>query len=188
MYKSQIETVLNLDAHSRQVFTGCYAIDELKTRAKSSKSRRWPSSGGRVGGRGRFRRACIINYDESDEPGSHWVAVYNALSSWPTHTSSSSLSSSWSSLSPEFFDPAGLPPLDDRIKCYLLGPNYTYNPNVLQQVQGNACGFYCVYYILQRSRSVSSNDIIEFLSAMTSSRSDYYVKDYIYSQFKPIFN
>ena len=187
MYKTQIETVLKLDAHSRQVFTGCYAIDELATTTTTSRQRRWKNSGGGGDGAGRFQRACIINYDESDEPGSHWVAVYNALSSSrrPTHTS---WSSSASSSSPEFFDPAGLPPLDDRIKCYLLGPNYTYNPNVLQQVQGNACGFYCVYYILQRSRSVSANDIIEFLSAMTSSRSDYYVKDYIYSQFKPVFN
>ena len=130
-------------------------------------------------------RAYVINYDESNEPGSHWVVVYDSLSS----------SSSSSSSSPEFFDPAGLPPLDDRIKVYLLGPDYTYNPNVLQQVQGNACGFYCVYYILQRSRNVSADDIVEFLASLSSSsdvvgssQSDFFVKDFIYSQFKPVFN
>ena len=129
-------------------------------------------------------RAYVINYDESNEPGSHWVVVYDSLSS-----------SSSSSSSPEFFDPAGLPPLDDRIKVYLLGPDYTYNPNVLQQVQGNACGFYCVYYILQRSRNVSADDIVEFLASLSSSsdvvgssQSDFFVKDFIYSQFKPVFN
>ena len=202
MYRSQIETVLKLDAHSRHIFAGCCAIDELATTTtattSSSTDRHWRPhhrrrgggggcsgsgrGGGRRGGGIRQRRAYIINYDESSEPGSHWVAVFNAVPSYLPSSSSSS-----SSL-PEFFDPAGLPPLDGRIKFYLLGANYEYNPNVLQQVQGNACGFYCVYYILQRIRGVSANDIIEFLSAISSSRSDHYVKDFIYSQFKPVFN
>ena len=226
MYKTQIETVLTLDAHARHCFAGCFAIDELASlkpppppppqatlprttttttaamtngqlqkrqhRRRRQRRQRRPQQYDEFQARKSSRssgssqgRAYVINYDESNEPGSHWVVVYDS-------------SSSSSSSSPEFFDPAGLPPLDDRIKAYLLGPDYTYNPNCLQQVQGNACGFYCVYYILQRSRNVSADDIVEFLASLSSSSSsssgagssqgDFFVKDFIYSQFKPVFN
>ena len=244
MYKTQIETVLTLDAYARHCFAGCFAINELASlvppppppppkpsqqatpsrtttttkaaaaamkkgqqqKRQQQQERRWQrrrqqrrpqqqrqqpyddgfrarrtscSGNGSSSSSSSQDRAYVINYDESNEPGSHWVVVYDSLSP--------------SSSSPEFFDPAGLPPLDDRIKTYLLGPDYTYNPNVLQQVQGNACGFYCVYYILQRSRNVSADDIVEFLASLSSSsgagsQSDFYVKDFIYSQFKPVFN
>ena len=238
MYKTQIETVLTLDAYARHCFAGCFAINELasltpqppppslqqatlsrtttttttattaaaaamtkgqlqkrpqqqdrRQQRRPQQQRQQPyddgfrarrTSSSRNGSSSSSQdRAYVINYDESNEPGSHWVVVYDSLSP--------------SSSSPEFFYPAGLPPLDDRIKTYLLGPDYTYNPNVLQQVQGNACGFYCVYYILQRSRNVSADHIVEFLTSLSSSsgagsQSDFYVKDFIYSQFKPVFN
>ena len=226
MYKTQIETVLTLDAHARHCFAGCFAIDELASltshlptplsrttttttttttraagtlqkrqhrRRRRQRQRRPQLHDGFQARRNSLSsqdRAYVINYDKSNEPGSHWVVVYDSLSS---SSSSSSMST------PEFFDPAGLPPLDDRIKVYLLGPDYTYNPNCLQQVHGNACGFYCVYYILQRSRNVSADDIVEFLASLSSSSSssssgagssqgDFFVKDFIYSQFKPVFN
>ena len=57
MYKSQIEAVLGLDAQSRRTFKGVFAIDKLPTKCEKDSS-------------------YVINYDEHDEVGSHWIAVY----------------------------------------------------------------------------------------------------------------
>lgn len=151
MFKSQISTILRLDAQSRNYFRGVFAIDEL------SKQLKQPGAGA----------AYVVNYDERDKPGSHWVGVFRDDQG---HV--------------DFFDSVGLPPLDDRITRYVLGSNYSFNPNQYQQLSGNACGFYVVYFILQRSRHCTANDILEHIDRVNS---DYVVKDYIYSRFKPIF-
>ena len=36
-----------------------------------------------------------------------------------------------------------------------------YNAALMQQLLSNACGFYCVYYILHRARGHSMVDIID---------------------------
>lgn len=107
----------------------------------------------------------VINYDPHDKPGSHWVAVFSFKNSV------------------EFFDSTGNPPLDSRL-CKFVGPSFTYSPYKLQQVLGNACGFYSTYYILQRSRNISSNDILKILTRVNS---DYVVKSYLYRYYKPFF-
>ena len=183
MFKSQISTILRLDAQSRKYFRGVYAIDELNsshvaineqpndqlwltttTTATATASDAAVRSGTAGGG------AFVVNYDESNKPGSHWVGVFRDEQG---HV--------------DFFDSTGLPPLDDRLRCFLLGPNYSYNPNQYQQILGNACGFYVVYFILQRSRHRKADDILEQLSACGVD-SDYFVKDYVYTRYKPIFN
>ena len=146
MFKTQIETILHLDASSREYFRGVYAIDQLPRLASSA--------------------AYVINYDESDEEGSHWVALFNHKGSI------------------DYFDSTGNPPLDIRLQQF-IGDTYSYNPFQLQQVLGNACGFYSTYYILQRSRNKSSNDMLRLL---TRTNSDYIVKKFLYNHYKPIFS
>ena len=107
----------------------------------------------------------VINYDSHDQPGSHWVAVLSQNGCV------------------EYFDSSGQPPLDVRLQTF-VGPDYKFNPFQLQRVMDNSCGFYCVYYILQRSRNCTSNDII---SVLARTNSDYIVKTYVYKYFKPIF-
>ena len=83
MYKSQIQSILQLDSHSKRYFKGVFAIDELP----------WllPMSG------------YVINYDEHNKEGSHWVAVFaNAKTV-------------------EYFDPNGQQPLDKRLSDF-IGP------------------------------------------------------------------
>ena len=151
MYKRQIATILTLDGQTP--FRGVYPMDRLPKRQPG---------------------AYVINMDNHDEPGSHWVAVYDDKKNV------------------EYMDSYGFPPLDQRCLQFVR-LNFSYNSLPLQKPLSNACGFYCVYYILQRSRNVSADDIGEFLASLSSSsgtgsQSDFYVKDFIYSQFKPVFN
>ena len=146
MYKRQIETILRLNSDSKHNFNGVLAMDELpKTRQKGS---------------------YVINLDDHDEPGSHWVAV------WCDNEKV------------EYMDPFGLPPLDDRCLLF-LGGNVRYNTVKMQLLLSNACGFYCVYFVIKRASGLAANSIIETLRRTDS---DYVVKDYVYSRYKPIFN
>ena len=108
--------------------------------------------------------AYIINSDDHDEPGEHWFAVFNDKCV-------------------EYFDSYGLEPLDDRLFDF-LGDNYVYNATYLQQLFSNACGFYCVYYILHRARGHCMDDIIDILKR---SDGDFIVKEFLYRHYKPLF-
>ena len=103
----------------------------------------------------------VINTDEHYRPGEHWIAVYNN----------------------EYFDSFGFPPLDVRIR-HFMGSTIIHNNIPLQQMLSNACGFYCVYYLLERARGRSMEDIIHVLK---HSDSDYIVKNRIYTCYKPLF-
>ena len=143
MYKQQIETILELD--SETTFRGVYAMDTLPTRQMG---------------------AYVINLDNHDEPGSHWVAVYD------------------DGHQVEYMDSYGLPPSDPRCLLF-LGQKFKYNSYALQQPLSNACGFYCIYFLIHRSRGHTANDILDVLSHVDS---DFVVKEFVYSRFKPVFS
>ena len=140
MNSLQIDSILRNDYMTKHIFQGVYAVDVL------------PESC--VG-------MYVINTDEHDQPGQHWVAVYND----------------------EYFDSFGLPPLDQRIKDF-LGYNIIYNKVTLQPILTNACGFYCVYYLLERARGQSMEDIIHVLK---NDDGDFIVKSMIFNRYKPLF-
>ena len=141
MNENQIRAILQCDYMTKDRYGGVYSIDELPI---------WQRG-----------RVYVINTDEQDKPGEHWVAVYDN----------------------EYFDSFGFPPMDKRLIQFL--PKYTYNATPLQRVLSNACGFYCVYYILQRARGNSAKDIIDVLK---HSDSDFIVKHAIYDCYKPLFH
>jgi len=141
MNTHQITAILENDYMTKNMFRGVYPIDQLPL----------------------FQPGMyVINTDEHDEPGQHWLAIYDK----------------------EFFDSYGVPPLDDRIVNF-LGGDYTYNVEPLQLQLSRACGFYCVYYLLHRARGHSAKDIIDILKY---SDSDFVVKRMIYDRYKPLFH
>lgn len=140
MNTGQIDAILRNDYMTKSLFQGVYPIDQL------------PSS---------CNGMYVINTDEHDEPGEHWLAVYNK----------------------EYFDSYGLPPLDRRI-IQFLGSDVMYNTVHLQQLMSNACGFYCVYYLLERARGNSAENIIHILK---NSDSDFIVKEMVYDRYKSLF-
>ena len=60
-----------------------------------------------------------------------------------------------------------------------------YNRVPLQQVLSNACGFYCVFYLIERARGKSFEDIVYILH---HSDSDFVVKSTIYDRYAPVFH
>jgi len=80
----------------------------------------------------------IFNTNSSDKSGKHWLAVYFQ-----------------SRDKGEFFDSYGHPP-----EYFSLDSNLNYNKKRLQSIHSNVCGHYCLYYLLQRCRGVSMDDIV----------------------------
>ena len=143
MNTKQINAILRSDCMTKDLYHGEFAMDCLPNLQPG---------------------AYIINTDDYDEPGEHWLAVYNDDCV-------------------EYFDSYGLVPLDDRLNRF-LGVHYVYNSVKLQQLFSNACGFYCVYYILHRARGYYMNDIINVLKR---SDGDFVVKEFLYRHYKPLF-
>ena len=140
MNTKQISAILKCDSMTKDSFRGVYAIDQLPS---------WEPG------------AYVVNTDEQDKPGEHWVAVFDK----------------------EYFDSYGLPPLDARLIDFLEN-DYEYNNVQLQQPLSTACGFYCVYYILERARDVGAETIINVLK---NSDSDFIVKNMVFDRYKPLF-
>ena len=104
----------------------------------------------------------VINLDKHDQPGSHWVAVHD------------------DGEKVEYFDSFGVPPTCRTF----LGPTAVYSTAHIQPLMSNACGFYCVYFIIQRSCNVPMIDILSLLSRTDS---HFVVKNFLYSRYSCVF-
>ena len=105
-------------------FIGVYAHDQLPNIKMNSGS-------------------AIINYNNHDQGGSHWIAVYNH----------------------EFFDSFGIVPSDInqewmRKSFNVKEGDIKYSSTQIQNNSSVMCGFYCIYYIKARQQGISQYDII----------------------------
>jgi hypothetical protein len=92
---------------------GIFAKDELGTRLDK--------------GRGSF----IINLDDSDGPGTHWVAWKNGV----------------------YFDSYGLPP-----PLAVPRPIEGYNGDAIQSLNSEGCGWFCLYFLSDRPMDIFTTD------------------------------
>ena len=86
----------------------------------------------------------VINTDTKEGPGDHWVAFYISKGN---HC--------------DYFDSAGampIPPiarwLDERVKTV------RYNDQWLQSPTSSVCGQYCIYFLRERARNRTIDDIL----------------------------
>lgn len=95
----------------------------------------------------------IINTDNNDSLGSHWVCMYN------DHRLSHIL----------FFDSLGSAPCSVFYN-FMKKANkpILYNSSILQSLNTVTCGFYCVYILLELNDKVSFYDIIYRLTQQPS--------------------
>lgn len=84
--------------------------------------------------------AYVVNTDEHDKPGKHWVAIYVTRRRT------------------EYFDSYGLPPQDKRLVEFM--GDYYYNTRMLQGPFSTFCGHYCIYFLSKRVNGSSANKII----------------------------
>lgn len=150
MYRNQLISILKNDPFTKDVFQDVYPIDLLPEKVE------------------RFPAAIIANTDESNEDGEHWVTFY-----FPNRYIG------------EFFDSYGNAAYDLDYRFYNFmnticrkRSKFYYNTKILQGPSSKVCGHYCLYYILNRSRGLTANSIIEQFG-MDNVYNDFIVKDII---------
>ena len=87
--------------------------------------------------------SCIVNLqDYFAGSGTHWVCVYN-------------------SDNVEYFDSFGLVPPNEVVKYMrTANKNIVYNDAQLQNINSILCGYYCLYYIMQRNNGRAANEVL----------------------------
>jgi hypothetical protein len=111
------------------------------------------------------QRPCglIINIDKSDEPGSHWVAIYldGAMG--------------------EYFDSFGRMPEHTEIIHFLrlqCPGGIRYNSIELQSRSSIVCGHHCIFYLRMRFNGQSFPTTLNFLSQNNPIFNDFMVSVY----------
>lgn len=96
--------------------------------------------------------AIIANTDDSNQPGSHWVAMYADQEGNGT-----------------YFDSYGVPPRDCRFtRCFRRNcRSYKYNHTQLQSYTTSVCGHYCVVVLHWLSSGLS---LLSFLQKFSNDR------------------
>jgi hypothetical protein len=86
----------------------------------------------------------IINLDKIANSGTHWVCAY--------HDGGDTV---------EYFDPFGYISNNDTTRFLKsTGQKVLANTSMLQHPLSKACGYYCMYYIMERDKGKSMYDII----------------------------
>ena len=107
-----------------------------------------------------YPSSLIINTHPQGQPGEHWLAMYF------TKTKCC-----------EFFDSFGFPAtvygLDKYIK--LFSRSFISNEFQIQDIDSNACGYYCIYFLLLKSRGFKLKDINSLFSKRDFKMNDYLI-------------
>ena len=92
----------------------------------------------------KIRKECgIINLDDIQGPGTHWVCYRNIGSLV------------------EYFDPFGLIMPNEALEYFQTsGKRIVYSMDEIQNRNTVLCGYWCLYYLFERQRGNSILDII----------------------------
>jgi hypothetical protein len=114
--------------------------------------------------------AVVMNMDPSTQGGSHWVCIYIE------------------NRHGEYFDSYGLhPPLEAFVK--FLNRNctqWTFNDLELQSLDSNVCGHYCIWFLSERARGRSMDEIVAQFSPRDTAKNDAAVRKLVESRFGKI--
>lgn len=124
-----IVNVLRKDPRAKYFFRGVYPSDKL---VFATVDTRQPS-------------AFVVNFDSSEEPGSHWVVCWFSAKHGIA----------------EYFDSYGLPP-PKPIDTFLRKHSqfYRYNHRTLQSLLSKTCGYYCIYYVMKKARGQTLSRVL----------------------------
>lgn len=90
-----------------------------------------------------FYPCCFIaNTDPSWMPGTHWVAVFVE-----------------NNANIEYFDSYGRRPMSPQMKEF-CGTSYQHNLYAVQSIFSTLCGYFCIYYLVNRCRGNSFSNIM----------------------------
>ncbi len=141
MNSRRITRILSSCEETARYFKGVYPADTIEV----------PQS---------YPASMVINLDEKDEPGSHWVAMFMRTSN-----------------TVRYFDSYGQPPPEGGIEEFLHGRVVEPNNFPLQSIISNVCGHYCIYFIHRCSRGDTYETIMMNLAKRRNM--DAYVRSYV---------
>jgi len=132
MNAGEIESALRSDKFVDGVLVGVFAADQLPQKE--------------------FPGAYVVNTDESNQPGQHWVAFYTEKDTT------------------ECFDSYGQNPgkYSEKIKEWLEETYSVVQDDRLQSSDSTVCGQYCMYFILLRAYGYSFQDIMSSFTKNTA--------------------
>ena len=146
MNNFEIENLLTSVKYTKSLFAGVYCVDNLPSHVQL-----YPS-------------VYVINTDESNGSGEHWVCVYFDVN-----------------CNAEFFCSFGNAPdyYDKRILKFIKNNSFLWKSNTkrLQNDLSTVCGQYCIFYCFCKAHYFTMNKICSLFSA------DYVSNDYIVNAF-----
>lgn len=110
----------------------------------------------------------IINMDDHNGPGTHFVAYFNS-SKLPYIT---------------YFDSFGaVPPIEIVKYLKSSGKEIEYNSSQYQPIRSDLCSFYCMYFINEMNKGIPFYDILSKFSLKNNNMNDKFVKVYFSRNF-----
>ncbi len=109
----------------------------------------------------RFPCSVILNTEPSYKEGEHWLAMYFT-----------------DKRQCEFFDSYGNAPTTYGLEKYikLASSEWNYNKQRIQGDSSASCGYYCIYFLLLKSRHFSLNDVVGLFSKTNFDLNDFKVE------------
>lgn len=106
--------------------------------------------------------SLVLNTHPSIQPGEHWLGLYFDENK-----------------KCDFFDSFGFSPAFYGLYNYInkFSFNLDFNKNQLQDYESDSCGYYCIFFILLRSRHFSLNDVVDVFSKKDFSLNDFRVEN-----------
>jgi hypothetical protein len=112
----------------------------------------------------------VMNMDPSTQDGSHWVSIYIQNGKG------------------EYFDSYGMaPPLEDFVDFLQRNSRtWSYNKQELQSLDSMVCGHYCIWFLSERARGKSMQNIVQQFSETDTNWNDKLVKRQVETRFGSI--
>ena len=150
MNTNQISNIITSDSFGKNDFYGVLSRDQFISLLKDDKTVRTAPL-----------LRCVVNLDESNSKGSHWVVAEVNNTKKECY----------------YFDSYGFIPVFADMFYALLNVSgqFQYNATPLQSIDTIVCGHYCILYCLLRARGYSFNDVIKILqhNSLTEYQRDY---------------
>ena len=136
----EIRQILRMNKHTKSIFLDVYAVDQLPK--KKITQDRW---------------LMVVNCCPINRQGEHWVCIFGDKNTGI-----------------DFFDSFGLSPVkyDKKITRFFHDQGYPetgvkFNATLLQDLDTDACGHYCILFGRQRALGKSMSSIVELFSRLT---------------------
>ena len=111
--------------------------------------------------------AMVVNTDPSDQPGTHWVALFFDVNN---HA--------------DYFDSYGEKPAICTINDLLrFCESWNYNDKQIQANLSSVCGHYCVYFAIQRAAGKTFEELLKDFSREDLEENDTAVTEWVNETF-----